>query len=215
MRPEIEEVINTPGPVTLLKAETATSIDDIREILREAAKNAQLITCSHQNDRTEFCVRLSDNIDLVIESSTYLTNAKEYQDRFVSLALDAVENYEKHACVDKLDRNPMCAALLDSFFKEHKELETFEEAKRVRLKSNFDNACIWTPGEPRFRAAPEWTRIFTLLTIRKSAFNNSYVIALDPLELNELHPLDNVDPVARMWATARVELFKHEPEVSQ
>lgn len=213
MRPDIEEVINAPGPVTLLKAETDASIDDIREILRAAAKDARLVSFSHQNDKTEFHVQITNNIDLVIESSTYLINAEEYADQFVSIALDAVENYEKHACVDALDQKPMCAALLDNFFQEHK-LRSFEEAKQVRLKSHFDNACIWTPREPRFRAAPEWTRTFTLLSIKKNTFSNNYVIALDPLELAELNPIDEIDPISRMWAAAKVELFKHDPKAS-
>tara|TARA_B100000378_G_C17971360_1_gene387197 strand:- start:85 stop:729 length:645 start_codon:yes stop_codon:yes gene_type:complete len=214
MRPDIEEAINAPGPVTLLKKETEIPVDRLRDILRKAIKNEGAVTLSHRKP-TELLISLSGEICLVIESSTRNTNGEEYKSQFLSSALEAIDNYDKHALVDELDQKPMCAALLEDFFNEHEDVTRFEEEKRIRLKSQFDNACIWTPREARFRAAPQWTRSFTLLSITKSVFHTIPVIALDPLELSELNPVDDVDPLARMWAAARVNLFKHDPEISQ
>lgn len=229
MRIDIDATINTPGPVTFLKKETDFPVDDVVKILRETIKsnraglNKEGIL--HPDWKVKFlpenhgsCFVIIPGNDpnkkpvLAIHSTTNLIDPLSCQDEFLAAALYAVENYEKHPLYEDLDTASLGAMLLEEFFAEHPEIDSFEEAKSVRLKSLFNDACIWTHNTARFRAAPQWSRAFTLVTTPVNLVSNWPIIHLDPIEMNEPYPLEKPDPVSRMWAAARTELFKFEPK---
>lgn len=229
MRPTIEDALTTPGPVTILAEEATIPIDGIADTLRNLVQRFNAIAAGEkdagnpisfkqQGTGSVICIRsgedpLSDP-SLWLKTDAYLHEPEEDMPTLAREALKAVENYERHPLMEGFTSEAVAEALVEDFFRENQKLDRFPEAKRIHLRSPFDGAKIHTPNEARFRAHPEWSRVFTLVRIEQSPARSGPMLTLSSMSMNEAHPMQPVDAVTRLWATGRIHLFKHDPETA-
>ena len=217
MRRTIDDALAAPGPVTLLKGEVHETIAEAIDVLNAAQEDIE--TVSERAIRTSmndhYDIRLWDNpqtppgLHLDLPAGPY--DPSEILPIAIRLACDAANRHAELADRAEIDDASIGQALADDFLNAHPDIRLGDDQLEVRLNSPFQSAQLWTRNGPGIRANTDWSREFIAFSMRRSTISEIPVVRLLPVVLTLPHPTETVDPVTRLWAAGRIDLFKTDP----